>query len=141
MAAGRPILVVPSRVDGLQAKCVLVAWKDTPQARRAVSAALPLLRAADCVVVAQILERQEKSEAQHACEDVAKWLTRHGATAVVRVIDGRDATLTLNEMAADETADLIVAGAYGHSRLREWAFGGVTQQLLTSSALCCLLAH
>ena len=141
MEAGRPVLVVPSLVDGLQAKRVLVAWKDAPEARRAVSAALPLLRAADCVVVVQILEGQEKSAAQHACQDVAKWLTRHGAAAVVRVVDGSDAALVLQELASDEAADLLVSGAYGHSRVREWVFGGVTRKLLTSSSLSCLLAH
>jgi nucleotide-binding universal stress UspA family protein len=138
MEAGRPVLVVPPRVEHLKAARIVVAWKDGPAARRAVSAALPFIKAADQVHVATAGDdaRRQGGEA------VAGHLARHGAavtTHFLRPVDG-DATEILRFARAQE-ADMIVMGAYGHSRLREWVFGGVTRDGLRGTSLCCLMSH
>jgi nucleotide-binding universal stress UspA family protein len=143
MTAGRPLLVVPPGVTHLSGKRVLVAWKDTREARRAVADALPMLHKADVVVVAEIAGREsDRPAAKERVEDVAAWLARRGipaASIAAKALIGVPEQIDL--IAQDEAADLIVAGAYGHSRLREWAFGGVTAGLLAGSKRCVLLSH
>jgi nucleotide-binding universal stress UspA family protein len=142
MRAGRPVLVVPAGVASLAARTVLVAWKDTREARRAVADALPFLKAAARVVVAEIVHGNAGPEAGAGAAGVAAWLHGHGvAAADVAAPANGDAAGQLEALAAREGADLVVAGAYGHSRLREWAFGGVTAGLLAHAGRCALLAH
>ena len=74
--------------------------------------------------------------------DVAKWLKRHNVTASARVeLSAGDAGSHLDAIASEARIDIIVAGAYGHTRLREWIFGGVTRHLLHQSSICMLLFH
>jgi nucleotide-binding universal stress UspA family protein len=145
MQAGRPLLVVPDRVNWLDLRSVLVAWKDTPEARRAVVDSLPLLRKAREITVVAIPEQDDDRSAVLAgVTDVVAWLARHGVSAAARVSEAsRDETAAdhLSKVAADVGAGLIVAGAYGHSRFRELILGGVTQYLVTQSARCVLLSH
>ncbi|KYH00840.1 universal stress protein [Bradyrhizobium sp. DOA1] len=145
MQAGRPLLVVPDRANWLDLRSVLVAWKDTPEARRAVADALPMLRKARDVTIAAVLERDDdRSVVMAGVTDVAAWLVRHGITATARVSEGtRNETTAaqLDKVAAEVGAGLIVAGAYGHSRFRELIMGGVTQHLVTQSARLVLLSH
>lgn len=145
MQAGRPLLVVPDRINWLDLRSVLVAWKDTPEARRAVADALPMLRKARDVTIATIPERDEdRSVAMAGVTDVAAWLARHGVTASARICEGarnETAAAQLEKLAGDVDAGLIVAGAYGHSRFRELILGGVTQYLVTQTARCVLLSH
>src|SRR5579883_1389338 len=132
MQTGRPLLVVPDSAEWLDLRSVLVAWKDTGEARRAIADSLPLLRLAKEVTVAEILE-----------EDDA-WLARHGIAASQRVGDAKGeggAPAALDEIAGLAGAGLVVAGAYGHSRFRELILGGVTQHLMRQSARCVLLSH
>lgn len=145
MQAGRPLLIVPDSANWLDLRSVLVAWKDTTEARRAIADALPMLRKAKNVTVTEILEHDgSRSAATARVRDVAVWLSRHGVSASERVAekDGdQDATAQLDGIAADVGAGLIVAGAYGHSRFRELILGGMTQHLITQSARCVLLSH
>ncbi len=144
MQVGRPLLVVPDRADWLDLRSVLVAWKDTPEARRAVADALPMLRKAKDVAIVEIPEKDDdRSVAMARVSDVAAWLARHGVTATARVEAARDETVNaqLERVAGDVGAGLIVAGAYGHSRFRELILGGVTQYLVTQTARCVLLSH
>lgn len=145
MQAGRPLLVVPDRADWLDLRTVLVAWKDTAEARRAISDSLPLLHQAKNIVVAEIPETDgERSLAEARVGDVVAWLSRHGLIGSMRVPDrngSRQATEQLDDIANDLGAGLIVAGAYGHSRFRELVLGGMTQHLVTQSARCVLLSH
>jgi nucleotide-binding universal stress UspA family protein len=145
MQAGRPLLVVPDRVDWLDWRSALVAWKDTPEARRAIADSLPFLRAAKEVTVAEIGEdADDRAAARLRLRDVIAWLARHDIAASERIGErARDAEVTaaLDEMAADVGAGLIVAGAYGHSRFRELVLGGMTQHLLNQSARCVLLSR
>jgi len=136
MGAGRPVLFVPSGTEFVAAKRIVVAWKDTRESRRAVAEALPMLRQAAEVFVASF------GTEQSGARDVCGYLGCHGvhATHVQRPEPGvvSEGLLRLTEQ---EAADMIVCGAYGHSRTREWAFGGVTHDLLAGSTVCCLMAH
>lgn len=138
MEAGRPVLVVPPRTARLKASRIMVAWRDGPEARRAASAALPLMREADQVFVATA----GAHAAHEGAEGVAKHLARHGAHATAhRLHTADDDGSEILRFALLQEADLIVLGAYGHSRLREWMFGGVTRDVLDRSPLCCLMCH
>jgi nucleotide-binding universal stress UspA family protein len=144
MRAGRPILVVPPGVAALEGRRVLVAWKDTREARRAVADALPLLsRAEEVLVVEAAPEVEERGQALRRADDVAALLAGHGATARGEALEpgGGAVADDLLRAAGRHGADLVVAGGYGHARLREWAFGGVTRDLLTRCPVCCLLSH
>ncbi|NPU66810.1 universal stress protein [Bradyrhizobium sp. 83012] len=145
MEAGRPLLVVPDNVSWLDLGTVLVAWKETPEARRAVTDALPLLAKASDVVVVEILENSSDYDACEArLDDVVAWLGHHKITASARVEEpgtGRNVAAKLDAVAADLTAGLVVAGAYGHSRFRELVLGGVTEHLVTRTERCVLLSH
>ncbi|WP_316191791.1 MULTISPECIES: universal stress protein [unclassified Bradyrhizobium] len=145
MQAGRPLLMVPDNVSSLDLGTVLVAWKETPEARRALTDALPLLAKASGVVVAEIPETASEYDACAArLADVVAWLGRHKIVASARVAEpgqGRNVAATLDAVAADVSASLVVAGAYGHSRFRELVLGGVTEHLMTRSERCVLLSH
>jgi nucleotide-binding universal stress UspA family protein len=143
MQAGRPVLVVPSEAAEFSADRVLVAWKDTREARRAVSDAIPILTKAKDVHIVAIPEPEGNDAATLAgADDVVSWLARHGvqATAIARPdIGGVGKSI---EYAADEIgADIIVAGAFGHGRFMEWLLGGVTRHLLHSAKACVLFSH
>lgn len=141
LAAGRPVLFAAHDLAPVEAKNVLVAWKDTREARRAVVDALPFLTSASEVIVAAV-EEDAGAGARSAVADVVRFLMKHGANARSEVVRraGMEAGDVLATLAADFGADLLVAGAYGHSRLREWAFGGVTRTLLQKSQLNRLLS-
>jgi nucleotide-binding universal stress UspA family protein len=143
LRAGRPVLVIPPQAASLSLKSVVVGWKDTREARRAVADALPLLHKAEQVVVVEIVEAQSDRDAAKArVEDVAAWLTRRGvptASIATRQLIGVPGQLDV--IAQDEGADIIVAGAYGHTRFTEWVFGGVTRDLLRNGKRCALLSH
>jgi nucleotide-binding universal stress UspA family protein len=139
---GRPLLLVPLHVQTLQAERILVAWKDTREARRAVLDALPLLKKSQHVIVCEIDEDHSPADVQRHIDDVVTWLANHGVSGVGMVKPLRDSpAIQLEALAKQEGADLIVAGAFGHSKLREWIFGGVTRDLLGQSSCCQLLAH
>jgi len=144
MQAGRPLLVAPDDATWLDIRSILVAWKDTAEARRAVADSLPLLRMAKEVTVAEILEEGgDRAAAAARVKDVAAWLSRHGVSAAERVSEnaGGDTAAQLDVMAGAAGAGLIVAGAYGHSRFRELVLGGMTEHLLTQTTRCVLLSH
>jgi nucleotide-binding universal stress UspA family protein len=145
LAAGRPLLVVPPATRDLHASHVVVGWKDTREARRAVADALPFLVEAETVEVVAVAGDDEADAASRQANDVVHFLDRHrkrgGAKArVAREREAAAASALI--LAAEQTnADLIVAGGYGHARLTEWVFGGVTRDLLRQCPVCCLLSH
>jgi nucleotide-binding universal stress UspA family protein len=143
MQVGRPLLVVPPSVRWLDLRSALVAWKDGAEARRAIAGALPLLRKAGEVVVAAIAQDEnDRSEMLRQADDVVSWLARHGIQASSMVPEGiGNAQIRLDRIAGDITAGFVVAGAYGHSRFREWVLGGVTQHLVQQDARCSLLSR
>jgi len=143
MQAGRPLFIAPDNVSWLDLRSVLVAWKDTPEARRAIADSLPMLRKAKDVTVAEIVEADDsRSAAVLRVRDVVAWLSRHGVPASELVPEKNgDAIAQLDAIAANVDAGVVVAGAYGHSRFRELILGGVTQHLITQSTRCVLLSH
>ena len=142
MQVGRPTLVVPPSVGKLEFERVIVGWKETREARRAALDALPFLKQAAHVAVVEIADEKQLVTARTHLEDVVCWLKKHGivAEAIAAPSSGDDAA-HLNAIAREQGADLIVAGAYGHSRLREWVLGGMTRELLLRADRCALLSH
>lgn len=143
MQCGRPILVAPPKPGKFLGRAVVVAWKDTREARRAVADSLPFLKAAEQVVVVECCARDGIAEARINTSDVVQQLRRHGVEAFGKTIPAApERVATELQIAAQEVgADLIVAGAYGHTRLGEWAFGGVTYDLLNAPERFVLLSH
>ncbi len=142
MQAGRPCLIVPDGTDRLALGHIVVGWKDTGETRRAICDALPLLQVAGRVTVAEIAAEQDLAAALADIQDVVGWLGRHGVNATPLVVPatGDDAG-RLDAIVREQGGDLLVAGAYGHSRLREWALGGVTRDLLLKPGICSLVSH
>src|SRR5258706_5756500 len=143
MQAGRPLLVVPDACNWLNLRSVLIAWKDTAEARGAVADALPLLRKATDVTVVEIVEEPaDRTAALSPVKDVAAWLSRHGVSASAQVPEEcGEAGALLERIASEVAAGVIVAGAYGHSRLREWILGRVTRRVGTPSNRCSMLSR
>jgi nucleotide-binding universal stress UspA family protein len=143
LKAGRPVLIVPESVVALAPRHVAIAWKDVREARRAVRDALPFLQQAESVMIVEISEAGEGDRILGPLKDVVGYLTRHRIDVIAERV--RPAEVTVSEallrLIHDENVNLMVAGAYGHSRLGEWVFGGVTRDLLSSSPICCLLSH
>lgn len=143
MRCGRPILIVPSGLACLAAERCLVAWKDTAESRHAIAAALPLLRQAKEVIIVEIIQDEvERIGSKTRLADVVKWLLRHNVSATASTeLSAGDTGGHLDLIATENRIDVIVAGAYGHSRLHEWVFGGVTRYLLQHASACTLLTH
>ena len=151
--SGRPVLIVPYApplpllAPPAAARNVLISWNASKEASRAVSAALPLLQRAGQVHVA-IFDAQVHA-AEHGEQpgaELLQYLARHGVDARVHLLDGGgvrrgDIGEALLSQAADLSADLLVMGAYGHSRLRETILGGVTRTILQSMTIPVLMAH
>lgn len=139
--AGRPMLLAPSGpVRARRWKRFVIGWNAKAEAMHAVTAALPLLRQADQVVVATV----DAGSAEPAPgRELAEHLVRHGAPAEVHNLDsiGREVERVLLDEAAAIDADALILGAYGHSRAREMLFGGVTRALLKEAPIPLLLAH
>jgi nucleotide-binding universal stress UspA family protein len=134
-----PILVVPKgHAASLRPKTVLIAWDSRNEASQAVRAAMEQLTAADNVSVAIVdPHASTHSSGEEPGADVAAFLARHGVRVSVNVLasGGRAVADVLRQHATDIGADLIVMGAYGHSRVREWIFGGVTRSMLEQTAV------
>jgi nucleotide-binding universal stress UspA family protein len=143
MLSGRPVLVAPPKPGKFHGRAVVVAWKDTREARRALADAMPFLMAAEQVLVVECCDKDRVIDARVNTADVVQQLRRHGVEATGKAIataPERVAT-ELQIAAQDIGADLIVAGGYGHTRLGEWAFGGVTYDLLHAPERFVLLSH
>ncbi|MEX6508426.1 universal stress protein [Jiella sp. M17.18] len=139
MAVGRPVLVVSPGIDQLGGKRIVIGWKDTREARRALADALPFLARAEEVTIALV----GRDASRHDGELPQAFLRRHDISADI-VVDNRVEDFIaarLVEIAVEGAADLLIVGAYGHSRAREWAFGGVTRDLLDGSQICTLLSR
>jgi nucleotide-binding universal stress UspA family protein len=145
MGSGRPILAVPFAGEfPTLGERVLVAWNASREAARAVNDALPLLREAAAVTVLAVNPRRGiGGHGDVPAADIALHLARHGVraeaahTVATDIPDGE----ALLSYAADIGADLIVCGAYGHSRARELVFGGVTRTLLAEMTAPVFLSH
>ncbi len=143
MTCGAPLLVVPyagtfTRIGGN----VLVGWKDTREAARALRDALPLVAGAVRVHLLEASELPATQASRTSLAAACAWLQAHGLPVHgEHEVDHGDIGDRLLSRAADLGADLIVVGGYGHSRLREWVLGGVTRQLLAQMTVPTLLSH
>jgi len=140
---GRPTVLVPEHAHELRADRVVIGWKDTREARLAVHDALPFLKRASQVSIVEICTSDEQDSARRRVRDVARHLQRHGVKSEtdVRVHMAESDAHQLVRLAKDNGADLIVTGAYGHSRLGEWVFGGMTRGLLDEAPFCLMMSH
>ncbi|MDG1708773.1 MAG: universal stress protein [Emcibacteraceae bacterium] len=137
--SGLPAIIIPLSGAPAPTKNILVAWDGGRQCAKAVHDALPLLVKADKVTVLTVSEdvKQQVPEA-----DICIKLARHGVVAEALTVDDSLKISTRILQTADEiNADLIVAGAWGHVRLREIIFGGVTKQLLSNQTHTIYLSH
>lgn len=143
MSSGRPVLVVPPGRRTLRGAAVVVAWKNTRECRRAVADAMPFLLRADDVIVLAACAKGATAAIKAELDDVVASLKRRGVKARPMVTDlhDLDAYRAVVQTAKANGADLIVAGAYGHSRLREWAFGGVTDEFIHRPECFVLMSH
>jgi nucleotide-binding universal stress UspA family protein len=140
---GRPTLVVPEEVSSLEAEHIVIGWKDTREARRAIWDALPFLQQATRVTIVEACGPDDEKTALGRLDDLARYLSHHrikGGPKVMLAQKGSGAEQLIG-IAKEEHADLLVTGAYGHSRLGEWIFGGMTRELLATSSICCLMSH
>ncbi len=142
MGAGKPVLIVPRGISALPMDHVFVGWKETREARRAAADALPLLTKAKHVTVLEVTSSEEAAKVRARLGDVVTCLDWHGVPAdALAVSSERPDRNALRQALRDRKCDLLVAGAYGHSRIGEWVFGGVTQDLLLDPDFCVLISH
>jgi nucleotide-binding universal stress UspA family protein len=145
LATGRPVLVVPHiGAEKPPGKKVMLCWNASRESARAASDALPFLKAADEVVL--LIVDPKVSANGHGAEpgaDAATWLARQGVKVTVQreVASDSDIGNVILSRAADLDIDLIVMGAYGHSRMRELVMGGVSRTLLASMTVPVLMSH
>jgi nucleotide-binding universal stress UspA family protein len=144
LGAGRPALVIPyAGTVRTLGENILIAWDGSREAARAVADALPLLKKARFVGVDIVQHTGQHANAPEGI-DVAAWLDAHGVHASFSTTPhhiGTGTGATLLNRASDLHVDLLVAGAYGHSRARERVFGGVTRTMLESMTVPVLMGH
>jgi len=138
MLSGRPLLLAPGKPVSAIGRNVAIAWKATAEAARALTAASPLLSRAGSVTILSVSENGAGDDTDRlSAEHLASRLAWHGIKPDVRMCHSPQSSTSqaLMDMAYDCDADLLVMGAYGHSRVKEFIFGGVTRDLLKGSAL------
>ena len=142
--SGKPTLILPQNPKSrpFELGTVAVAWDFSRAAARAVSDALPLLEKAKKVRVVTVLN-EKRLDNKHSAEELSKNLSRHGIDVVLDRIDaaGRPIGVVLEAYVASHASDMLVMGAYGHSRLREFVLGGATKSLLSKPPLPILFSH
>lgn len=141
--SGKPVLVIPRfGWDKSIGKHVTIAWKQTKEASRAVSDAIPILQGADTVEVLTVQSRNDDPDS-HESIALSEHLARHGINVKARELSGSDISVAnqILNFTFDQGCDLLVMGAWGHSRMREAVFGGASNQILDSMTLPVLMSH
>jgi nucleotide-binding universal stress UspA family protein len=142
--SGKPTLILPEnpRPRPFELETVAVAWDFSRAAARAIADALPLLERAKRVRVVTVT-REKALDTKHSAEELAKNLARHGIDVVLDMVDAKGSPIgdVLESYTRSHRADLLVMGAYGHSRLREFVLGGATRSLLSKPPLPILFSH
>ena len=144
VGCGRPVLLVPNAEPGSLGHVVAIAWKQTAEAARAVTAAMPMLvRAKKIVVLTAAEDGGDPQQSAQSAERLAGKLRHHGLTVEAYGLSKQPGTAaeTLFHKAKELGADLLVAGAYSHGRTRELVFGGFTRTVLGSGDLPVFLLH
>ncbi len=142
--SGKPTLVLPERPRARPSdlKTVMVAWDFSRAAARAIADAVPILEKAREVRIVTVTN-EKALDSKHSAEELAKNLSRHGIDVVLDKVDaaGRAIGKVLETHAASCSADILVMGAYGHSRFREFILGGATKSLLSKPPIPILFSH
>lgn len=142
LQAGRPVIVVPATTSTTRFENILIGWKDVREARRSILDALPLLKLAKRVTLVEITSKEQFPQSSQNIKKIINWLSQHKIYASFEnIVSKGDDPAQFIEYANTKAIDLIVAGAYGHSLVSEWMFGGVTNELLRSTNLCSFLSH
>lgn len=138
-----PFLLLPdSETNPEPASRVAVAWNGKAEAAQAVRSAVPLLKNAERVNVI-VIDPKESDVGEDAGSDIAVFLSRYGIKVTVDVLasGGKSVTEKLLQRATDIDADLLVMGAYGHTKFREWLLGGATHDMLESASIPVFMVH
>lgn len=140
MESGKPLLLAPPTATATIGTRITVAWNGSAEAGRAVAFALPLMKRAETVTIVSLTEDSRTASAPAG--ELASFLAWHGIQAQCKVVHAgaQAGNVLLNECAAT-ASDLLVMGAYTHSRLRQLILGGVTRHVLNHSDICCLMCH
>jgi nucleotide-binding universal stress UspA family protein len=140
-SSGRPVLVTPAEPAAQLAERVVVLWNDTVEAARAATAAMPFLARAGGIEI--VLVKEDGDDAQASAGRLAANLLRHGVAAAVTALDAGSKPVmeVIAGFLAKREPSLVVMGAYGHSRLREFVLGGVTRHMLAAPGPALLMAH
>lgn len=143
--SGRPTLVIPqtrTRAGAFSLDTVVVAWDFSRPASRAVADALPILQKAKRVIIVTIIN-EKVIDTQRSGAELAKYLARHGVEVVLDTVDaaGRGIGDVLKSCVASRNADLLVMGAFGHSRVRDFILGGATKSMVAQPPLPIFLSH
>ncbi len=143
LGCGRPVLIAGAMPPQTISGTIMVGWRETAEAARAVAAAMPFLARAKRVVVVSVADGGADAAAADAMAGVARQLAWNGAPAETQIIapKGRPTPVVLAEAAEACAADLVVLGAYGHSRMRELLFGGCTKSFIEYADRPVLLMH
>jgi nucleotide-binding universal stress UspA family protein len=143
IASGRPVLLAPAKAPENLAPTVAIAWKETAEAARAMGAAMPILAKAEKIVVLSAAEGDDTADALNSAEAAARQLRWHNTQPEAYGVApaGRAASDAILDMARASGADMLVMGGFGHTRLREFVFGGFTQQVLRECRLPVFLFH
>ena len=143
MATGLPVLLLPNEEAPFQADRILFAWKNTREARHALSTFIPLMKQASRVLIAAVCKDKERATVEAQLSDVVYRLGRHGvqAQSLVSAAASGSTAQALARIADQDASETMVLGAYGHSRFREWALGGVTRDLIDDGGRYIVFAH
>jgi len=141
MGCGRPILLAGAAPPGRLPGTVMMCWRETPDAARAMVAAMPVLSGAERVIFCAVDEGSKGT--RQAIEEVARQFALRGVPTDLEVVarGGRPVQEVLFSVAKDRSADILVMGAYGHAPLREYIFGGCTRAVLQSAGVPVLMMH
>lgn len=140
MESGKPLLLAPPAPPATIGKRVVIAWNGSAEASHAVASAMPLLSRAESVCIVTLAEDSHPNNTP--ASELAAALAWHDIRAKAKAASaGSQAGQVLLNECAGENADLLVMGAYTHSRLRQLILGGVTRHVLNQANICCLLCH
>jgi len=140
MEGGRPVLILPAGLKAWSAATAALGWNGSAEAARAAAAALPILGQAKRVI---LLAGVKDVPVEPSLDQLADWLAHHGVKAETRkvALKGWPVEGQIDDEAQAAGAELLVMGAYGHSRMREMVFGGATRAVLDESKIPVLLMH
>jgi nucleotide-binding universal stress UspA family protein len=141
LGCGKPLLIAPPQLSDPLLGTVMVCWKETAEAARAVGAAMPLLAKAERVILAGVEEGDPSLV--DGLADLSRQLAWHGVSTRVEFMSSiaGPASKALMEAAVSHQASLSIMGGYGHSHMREIVFGGFTQSVLESAETTVFLMH